>query len=37
MAIGTFLERFPAFKQSGDATRKTGIVSRGLASLPLRL
>jgi cytochrome P450 len=37
MAIGTFLKRFPAFKQSGDATRKTGIVSRGLASLPLRL
>lgn len=37
MAIGSLLRRFPAFKQDGEAERKTGIVSRGLASLPLRL
>ena len=36
LAISSFLRRFPAFKQCAEARRKTGVVSRGLASLPLR-
>jgi cytochrome P450 len=36
LALATFLRRFPAFKLCAEARRKTGVVSRGLASLPLR-
>jgi cytochrome P450 len=37
MALSTFLRRFPAFKQIREAERNLGVVSRGLASLPLAL